>query len=96
MGLSQKKTLSSIHFASLSEAMEARAHQRAERRKEIEEVKRKKEEEKLVSWGVIFWRNCVSAAAVVQVVDQILHGLISAPCCVDCFWMLTPFVCANG
>lgn len=33
----------------LSEAMEARARQRAERRKEIEELKRKKEEEKLVS-----------------------------------------------
>lgn len=32
----------------LSEAMEARARQRAERRKEIEELKRKKEEEKLV------------------------------------------------
>lgn len=41
----------------LSEAMEARARQRAERRKEIEELKRKKEEEKLVSWKVIFWGN---------------------------------------
>lgn len=33
----------------LSEAMEARAQQRAERRKEIEELKRKKEDKKLVS-----------------------------------------------
>lgn len=41
----------------LSEAMEARARQRAERRKEIEELKRKKEEEKLVSWKVVFWGN---------------------------------------
>lgn len=32
----------------LFEAMEVRARQRAERRKEIEELKRKKEEEKLV------------------------------------------------
>lgn len=32
----------------LCEAMEARACQRAERRKEIQETKRKKEEEKLV------------------------------------------------
>lgn len=32
----------------LSEAMEARAHQRAERRKQIEDLRRKKEEEKLV------------------------------------------------
>lgn len=34
--------------SSSSEAMEARAHQRAERRKEIEELKRKRAEEKLV------------------------------------------------
>lgn len=41
----------SLLFLSLSvyEAMELRAHQRTERRKEIEELKRKKEEEKLVS-----------------------------------------------
>lgn len=32
----------------LFEAMEARAHQRAERRKQIEDLRRKKEEEKLV------------------------------------------------
>uniref|UniRef100_A0A3B4WIW0 Coiled-coil domain containing 191 n=1 Tax=Seriola lalandi dorsalis TaxID=1841481 RepID=A0A3B4WIW0_SERLL len=40
----------------LCEAMEARARQRTERRKEIEELKRKKEEEKLVrDWEVLFW-----------------------------------------
>lgn len=40
--------------SSSSEAMEARAHQRAERRKEIEELKRKREEEKLVrNQGVV-------------------------------------------
>lgn len=64
----------------LSEAMEARARQRAERRKEIEELKRKKEEEKLVSWKVIFWGNVgvffFAAAAVVQVVALISHGLV--------------------
>lgn len=38
----------------LSEAMEARAHQRAERRKQIEDLRRKKEEEKLVRDQSVF------------------------------------------
>lgn len=40
----------------LSAAMEARARQRAARRKEIKELKRKKEDERLVrDGGVAFW-----------------------------------------
>uniref|UniRef100_A0A3Q3KD43 Coiled-coil domain containing 191 n=1 Tax=Monopterus albus TaxID=43700 RepID=A0A3Q3KD43_MONAL len=39
-----------------SHTMDARARQRAERRREIEEIKRKKEEEKLVrDWKVLSW-----------------------------------------
>lgn len=55
--------------------MEARAHQRSNRKKEIEELKRKKEQEKLVRR----WQICVVLRDSIFIYSLLMHAVVSVP-----------------